>query len=155
MRHASALILPLLVWLTAACAGDGADVGYSAFRAIPAEGWRYTDTLEFAVTALPGADSAAMRGDVVVCVRHSDAYPYSNLWLELEAPDGRRWRRDVELADVFGTWHGRGMGLTFEHSDTLLRGLELAPGDTLRLHHCMRVDTLEAIEQVGLFFLTR
>lgn len=47
------------------------------------------------------------------------------------------------------------MGLTFECSDTIVRGISLRRGDTLRLHHNMRVDTLPAIEQVGIFFVKK
>ena len=45
------------------------------------------------------------------------------------------------------------MGLTFERSDTVVRGIVLGPSDTLCVHHNMRLDTLPGIEQIGIFFI--
>lgn len=149
------LLLPLVAFLSVACSGGGerrADVAYSAFRPIDPDGWRYTDTLVFPLAEM--ADSTPVCGDLAVTVRHSNDYAYSNIWLQVLTPDGPQ-SVCIELADVFGRWYGRGMGLTFERTDTVLRGLTLAPGDTLRIHHNMRLDTLRSVEQLGVFFLRR
>lgn len=138
----------------AACKGGadgGGDTVFSTFRPVDPSGWRYTDTLVLPLTAM--TDTVGCRGDVAVTVRHSNNYPYSNLWMELILPDGTARAVCVELADVFGRWYGNGMGLTFERTDTVLRGITLGPSDTLRLHHNMRIDTVPSIEQIGLFFI--
>jgi len=147
-------VLSFVCCVLAACTGGpgAGSTAYSAFRAIDPEGWRYTDTLVFPLASM--TDTALCRGDVIVTVRHSNDYPYSNIWLEIITPQGAQ-SRSMELADVYGRWYGRGMGLTFERTDTLLRGVELGPDDTLRLHHNMRVDTLPAIEQIGVFFVRK
>lgn len=144
------LFIPIVCCLLGACApggGDGSTV-FSGFRPVDARGWRYTDTLVFPLDAM--ADTVPVRTDVALTVRHSNDYPYSNLWLEIATPDTVR-NVCVELADVFGRWYGRGLGLAFERTDTVLRGVTLGPADTLRIHHNMRLDTLCGIEQVGVF----
>lgn len=100
------LLFPIFAAVLAACSGGegSGDVAFSAFSPVEPEGWRYTDTLQFVVGAQ--ADTVAATGDLVLCVRHSDAYPYSNIWVELLAPDGSH-SAQMELADVFGRWHGR------------------------------------------------
>ena len=147
-----ALLFLLIAATAMACSGPlrNGDTAYSAFRHVDPDGWRYTDTLTFVVGA--PADTTPVHGDILLTVRHSDAYPYSNIWVEILTPGGA-YQTQMELADVYGRWHGHGMGLTFECTDTVLKGLTLARGDTLRLHHAMRTDTLTAIEQLGLFFV--
>ncbi|MBD5276340.1 MAG: gliding motility lipoprotein GldH [Bacteroides sp.] len=152
---------PLLLAIAAAiactflagCGRDGdSRVVFSAFRSVSPGGWRFTDTLCIPMHLM--TDTAAVRGDVAVTVRHSVEYPYSNLWLELLLPADTA-AANVELADVFGSWHGSGMGLTYERTDTVLRGVVLSPADTIRIHHLMRVDTVPGIEQIGIFFIAR
>ena len=132
--------------------GDDSRVAFSAFRPIDPAGWRFTDTLRIPVRGI--TDTATLRGDLAVTVRHSVEYPYSNLWLEVILPADTA-ATSIELADVFGSWHGHGMGLTYELTDTILRDITLSPADTILLHHLMRVDTVPGLEQLGLFFITR
>ncbi|MDE6497815.1 MAG: gliding motility lipoprotein GldH [Muribaculaceae bacterium] len=139
--------------LMAGCRGDDhGRVVFSAFRSIEPAGWRFTDTLRIPLHEM--TDTAAVRGDVAVTVRHSVEYPYSNLWLEVILP-ADTVAASIELADVFGSWHGHGMGLTYELTDTILRDVTLSPADTLLLHHLMRVDTVSGLEQLGIFFIAR
>lgn len=146
------LFIPLLCCLLGACGpgGDADDTLLSSFRPLSPDGWRYADTLVFPMDRL--ADSTACTADVALTVRHSNDYPYSNIWLEIATPAGTR-SVCMELADVFGRWYGRGMGLSFERTDTVVRGLRLTPADTLRVHHNMRLDTLPGIEQLGIFVI--
>lgn len=144
------LLIAIVCCLLGACVpgGDAGRTMGSAFRAVDPAGWRYADTIVFPLAGM--VDSAGCVADVAVTVRHSNAYPFSNLWLEMNTPEGD-YSISLELADVFGRWYGRGMGLTFERTDTVARGIALSPADTLRLHHNMRLDTLTGIEQVGIF----
>lgn len=148
------LFIPILCCLLGACApgGGSESAACSAFRPIDPRGWRYTDTLVFPLRGM--IDSVGCVADVAVTVRHSNDYPYSNIYLELSAPAVSR-TACVELADVYGRWYGRGMGLSFERTDTILRGVRLTPADTIRLHHNMRLDTLPGVEQIGIFLLNR
>lgn len=128
--------------------GEGAD-----FRSIPPEGWAYGSEFEFAPTPQP-ADSRGT-GRIAVAVRHTNGYRYSNLWLELATPvpDTDSMRIDtinVPLADIYGKWHGRGVGVSFVTVDTLAATYAYDLDRPARLRHIMRVDTLHDIEQIGL-----
>lgn len=124
--------------------------GFSSFTGVDKAGWRYDDTLAFVT------DSVA--GELRVAVRHSVAYPYSNLWLEVTRPgsDSASLLRDtlhLELADPFGLWRGTGVGPTRQVEATVASHVRLDSGQTVTLRHIMRLDTLPAIEQAGIFVI--
>ncbi len=125
----------------------------ACFRALPSYGWRYGDTLAF---------DAPMRFDtrgssrIAVGVRHSSAYLYSNLWLEIATPLGSDSMRidtvNIPLADVYGKWLGRGNNTSYVLSDTLAGFYEYDSIRPARVRHIMRLDTLQHVEQVGLVY---
>lgn len=130
---------------------------YSCFSDIdPLEGWDYSSAFVY----MPEIADSIARGELRLLVRHTNDYPYSNLWIELgsqqPADSGHlTLRRDtfcIELADIYGNWHGRGSGTTYEKTDTLFTGFNLINGAPLRLRHIMRPDRVEGIEKVGLIF---
>lgn len=129
---------------------------YSHFFTLPANGWAYSDTLTF----LPSMDDSVATGNVAIAVRHSAVYPYANLWLEISS-DGDPLAGmsqicdtvNIRLCDRTGRWLGRGMGVSFQISDTLHRHYTLADSVPLYVRHIMRVDTLYDIEQIGLIFV--
>lgn len=143
------LIAIVLAALMSACSG-WKEAG--EYRSVDVNGWQYGDTLHFNIE-LP---DSTMRGDLAVVVRHTAAYPYSNLWLELNYPQEGGVASDsvnIVLADDFGNWQGRGVGLSFQRVDTVLRGITLATPADVTLRHIMRVDNLSDIEQLGVVFL--
>ena len=86
---------------------------YSGFVDIPPSGWACDEYCGFETAALDSAlfrDSVA-RYDIVLAVRHTDSYPYSDLWLVSRQgdlpvaalPDTIHMR----LADKSGRWLGR------------------------------------------------
>lgn len=125
--------------------------GYSDFHKLPDDGWRYDDTLSFT--------TPAASGELRVAVRHSVTYPYRNVWIEVTrtGPDsGATPVRDtveLELADPFGLWKGTGVGPTRQMEATVERGVKADSGSTVTLRHIMRLDTLPAIEQAGIFII--
>lgn len=125
---------------------------YSSFHTLPGNGWAYSHRLSF-ISEI--ADSAAT-GSMTVAVRHSAAFDYRNLWLEVAQtmPDStvRRDTVNIELADKFGTWLGSGLGTSFQRAVTLPRPFTLADSSTVTVRHIMRVDTLTGIEQIGIIF---
>ncbi len=130
---------------------------YSCFSDIdPIEGWKYGRTFVY----LPEIADSMAQGELALLVRHTNDYPYSNLWLELEtqqpADSGHvKIIRDsicITLADVYGKWYGRGQGTTFEKIDTLYVDYTLANNAPLRLRHIMRPERITGIEKVGLIF---
>jgi len=128
------------------------DTSYAGFADIPADGWAYADTLDIEPT-LP--DSVTV-GRLAVAVRHTNGYEYRNLWLEIATPMLDSVTADtvnVQLADDYGRWYGRGVGVSYMTADTLPGSYCLTRGRAVRVRHVMRVDTLPGIEQVGLIFI--
>lgn len=125
---------------------------YSAYATLPESGWPYTDTLTF----IPMDIDSVVTGELMVGLRHSAAYPYSNLWLELTYhPDSVTAVRDtlcIELCDRFGRWYGTGLGASFQIADTLPVPVTIGRGMPVSLRHIMRVDTVAGIEQAGIIF---
>lgn len=125
----------------------------SDFQSLPSEGWAYGDTLRFFAQ---GVDTLAADGALAVAVRHTNGYPYSNLWLEISLPQADTVQADtvdIRLADPFGRWFGTGIGVSYQHVDTVYPRISIPGGAPVTVRHIMRVDTLADIEQIGLIFL--
>lgn len=155
------MVFAAVVALAASCGitgsrGNGVDNYFSAFETFGNQQWYYASPAFFRVDTL--RDSVASRGDLILSLRHTSGYAYSNLWLELEHRhvSGTPAVRDtfnIILADRFGRWRGHGTGPSVQVTDTLSRDYSIARGDTLVLRHIMRLDTLANIEQAGIVFL--
>lgn len=149
-RNLLLAIAVMTVSLLAGCDAPGND--YAAYINLPREGWKYGDTLVF----IPVHPDSVCRGRIVIGVRHSNDFPYTSLWLEATVIDGSRRVKDtleVRLADEFGSWTGRGIGATFQTTDTLQGTFLHRSGTPVKIRHIMRRDTLPSLEQLGVFFL--
>lgn len=116
---------------------------------MPEAGWAYGDTLVFAPE---GLDSVALR-TLSVALRHDNDYPYRNLWLEVTygtPPLFYRDTVDIELADIYGRWHGKGLGPSYQTSTTIGKAVNLSDSSRVFIRHIMRVDTLHGIRQIGI-----
>lgn len=147
------ILTMLLSFCLGACAPGQND--FCEFRQLPSEGWAYGDTLCFTPSF---ADSATI-AIPVIALRHNNAYPYSNLWLELSrvSSDSMTIARDtinVRLADIYGRWQGHGFGASYQFADTLLDVKPIHSGETITVRHIMRVDTIRDIEQMGILFVS-
>lgn len=125
------------------------------FHSVEPRGWTYGETFEF--SPVPEPDSCESTASLAVAVRHTDAYRYGNLWLELTTPAAGSDSVvvdtiDLKLADSYGRWLGRGVGVSFVAVDTLPGRYVYRPGAPARIRHIMRVDTVADIEQVGLIY---
>lgn len=152
MRHILAAIAALAV-LCAACRleiTEDAD-----FHSVDPAGWAYGDTLEFE----PELSDSIADAHLAVAVRHSSAYIFENLWLEVSLPPapgdsvGVTDTVNVRLADPYGRWLGRGSGVTYVCVDTLPGSYRVRRGSPVRIRHIMRVDTVQYLEQIGLIFI--
>lgn len=145
------LIIPLV--LLCACAQGERD--YSRWANMPPEGWMYADTVSLLPvdTSLTDNDSL-VNGALKVALRHSNAYPFSNIWLELTYhSDGRRMMRDtvnIRLADVYGRWLGSGFGAAYQQEVVVSPSATIDLTKPVALRHIMRVDTLCGVDQVGI-----
>lgn len=153
-RNRLFIVLSALTLLTA-CSYNRND--YSCFTDIdPAEGWSYGETLVY----MPEPADSIAEGTLLFYVRHTNNYPYSNLWIELESQqplhDGHvATRLDtfcIQLADIYGNWHGKGRGTSYQFTDTLSARMLLPADAPLRLRHVMRPEHVKGIEKVGLIF---
>lgn len=145
------LMAALLLFATSAC--NDKHSSFSNFKDINESGWCYGDTLQFSPQEL---DGVKMR-KVLLAIRHTNDYPYRNLWIEVNTRTGNIFRRDtlnIELADVYGRWHGKGFGPSYQYEVEV--GNPIPVGDTTQVSvsQIMRVDTLRGIEQVGITFIT-
>lgn len=133
---------------------------YQKQSAIPQNAWdhKYSPSFEFEVS-----DTTYLY-NLYFLIRHTNAYPYSNLWMNIYTKQPgdtafAKQRVNVELAATSGPnngqWLGRGMGEIWEQKKRLTH-----EGDTAILHrkgkyvirfeHDMRVNPLPEILQVGL-----
>lgn len=145
------LIVAVLIGCLSACNGSK-ETG--EFHPVDADGWKYGDTLSFNIDA----PDSVVCGDLAVVVRHTAAYPYSNIWLEINYPQTDSIESDsinVVLADDFGNWLGRGAGLSFQRADTVVKNITLTMPSAISLRHIMRVDNLTDIEQIGVIFIAK
>jgi len=156
MKWLAATIAAVMVLCLVQSCSKPAPLSESAdFKSLPADGWAYGDTLYYT----PGFADSVGKARLAIVVRHTDAYLYSNLWLELSTPvegvaDSMALDTvNIRLADVYGKWFGRGVGVSYVSTDTLAALYDYDKGRPVKLRHIMRVDTLADIEQVGIIFL--
>lgn len=149
-------IIPIIVLVTlllGACGSGKRD--YSRWDHLPAKGWAYGDTISLLPvdTTLSDNDSI-VTGALEVALRHSSDYPYSNLWLEVTYHSERHMMRDtldITLADVYGRWLGSGFGASYQQSVLINPSAVIDVTRPVMVRHIMRVDTLQGIDQVGVF----
>lgn len=151
MNRLLQLVVTLVVMAVAFACSTSDERG--CFVAVDPSGWNYGDTLRF---DLGTAEDSVVDGRLALVVRHAAGYAYSNLWLEVSYPPSDSLKPDtfnIRLSDSFGNWYGKGLGLSYQLTDTVGRKLKLSAPATLSVRHIMRVDRLEDIEQIGLLIL--
>ena len=137
--------------------GNGDDNYFSAFAGFGPDGWLYSEPVTMSVDTL--RDSIARDGILLLSLRHTDGYEYSNLWLELsyinEDTTVVADTLNLILADNYGRWNGHGSGPSLQITDTVSKSFTLRRGMELKLRHIMRLDTLANIERVGIVYITK
>ncbi len=93
-------------------------------------------------------------------IRHTDAYPFSNIWLNIETifpikDSSVSSKVEVPLADPEGKWLSRGskgMNEVWEHKMLIASPLKFSKAGeyTIALSHIMRVNPLPEIMSVGI-----
>lgn len=113
------------------------------------EGWAAGDTAEMHFTV----DFPDHRHDLQFGLRHSDDYPFSNLYLfvELEYPNGKTLTDTLEcpLASPDGRWYGDGRHW-IDQRIGYKRGVAFPMGGdyTMKVVHAMRRDPLPGLGQI-------
>lgn len=144
MAHTVAMAVVIAaVVLMAACCQRKPALPHASFKHVPSTGWLRNSPLSFT----PEYDDSTATYDIVLAVRHSNTYAYSNLSLTVDfiAEDSSvaRYPVSIALADEFGNWTGGGFGTLYQvtvpvaedvapaHAARLLVWQVMAPGDTL------------------------
>lgn len=93
--------------------------------------------------------------DFILNLRHSDNYPYSNLYLfvQLDFPNGKKSIDTLEciLADPRGRWNGKKTGQYVDHRIAINRRriFPLTGTYHMRISQAMRVDPLPEVYDLG------
>lgn len=135
--------------LAAACTRG---VVYSDFKDVSPVGWDKDSAVVFTFRVT----DTVLPYNVLLHVRHSDNYPYQNMWLFLNAtdPQGGMTSDTIEfyLADERGRWLGNGRN--GHVSMPVLYEQNYVFPDTgtysLSVRHGMRTEDLRGVSQIGL-----
>lgn len=119
------------------------------YCSVPTVGWNRADTL---IYRLPDG-FAGHRLTVEMDVRHTETYPYRDLWLALIHSPASKARHDIvhlQLADERGNWNGKGYsGCLYQYSQQV-GTVVCHPSDSiLRIVHLMKNDELPGLADVG------
>jgi gliding motility-associated lipoprotein GldH len=129
---------------------------FSEFHSFPEAEWARSEKANFDVNI----EDSSLKYDVFLEIRNNNDYPFSNLWLfvNITAPDGKQ-RMDtinVELADIYGKWYGKGISL-YSYSFPYDSDMHY-PGSgvyTYSVRQGMREEILEGISDIGLTVLKK
>lgn len=90
----------------------GSKPSYLHFESLPLAEWHQDSVLTFAIAV----DDTLAAYDILFHIRHTNSYPYQNMWLFVSATSGATQQTDTMefyLADDRGAWLGSGRnGLT-------------------------------------------
>jgi gliding motility-associated lipoprotein GldH len=126
---------------------------YQKEEAIPQNEWNYNFKPKFTFDI---TDTTVAYQPIFI-IRHTQAYPYSNIWmwLSVRTPDSvvRKERVNIVLAEPTGKWLGRGMGEIYEQR------MRIRFSDSIKFNHAgtyqvtmeqnMRINPLPDVLHVG------
>ncbi len=143
-RNILILIVSLLL---VSCQGD---IVYTAFNTLLHAGWAADSSLCYQPTITDSVSDYQM----LITIRHTDAYPYQNLWLFVDIEkDSVSLRRDTiecYMANERGEWLGGGLSI---HELPLLYSDSYQFANSgeynISITQGMREDTLIGIKEVG------
>jgi gliding motility-associated lipoprotein GldH len=150
--HRSVLFLVLLSCSWVACQPVP---HYQKVEAVPQNAWAYNfrPVFTFDIT-----DSTAQYQPYFI-IRHSQAYPYNNiwLWLYIKTPGDtatHKARINITLAEPTGKWLGRGVGAIYEQRMPVSLGdsIDLSRPGTYQvgMEQNMRLNPLPEIMHIGM-----
>lgn len=140
MQH----IMLLVLFISSSCESINT---YQKYESIPHYNWQSSYLLNFPVEI----KDTTVRYNIYINTRHTDDYPYMNLWLLVSTtlPDGRNLKKRIEipLANSEGKWKGEETGNIWDASYMLQQNTIFdKPGNyTFTLEQNMRQDPLPGI----------
>jgi len=147
MKH----FLPIIV-LSLMLIGCTSNTIYSHYESLPISGWCADSTIRFPFEI---TDSLA-HYDMVVNLRHTDNYPFQNVWFFTELYlDSTLLEKDTlnyYLADQRGRWLGNGAAGKHDMPTLYKQNVRFASTGQYSLHvtHGMRTEQLNGCSDLGL-----
>jgi len=144
------LLITVIVLSAAACRRQPA-MSTAHFVHLPSVGWMASAPLSFS----PEYSDSTAAYDLLLAVRHTSAYRYSNLALVVDfmADDASIHRKtiDLKLADQYGNWTGGGFGALYQATVPLASGLSPSRARKVTVWQSMAgCDTLQGLVDVGI-----
>ncbi len=140
----------ILVWLVGLLAGCGTRIIYAEQQPIPITGWEADSAVHFTFNI---TDTLAAY-DLLIHVRHTQQYPYQNMWLFVEGvtPMGTDCDTiEFYLADQRGQWLGNGWGNLRDMPVLYMQNVTFPAGSyTCTIRQGMRDEYLRGINDIGL-----
>ena len=145
MKAFRTIVLLAAAWLIAGCASE---VVSTAHQDLPESGWLTTDTV---ILPIHVKDTTTAY-DLAITLRHTDNYPYQNIWFFLQTADGRRDTVLAMLADDRGQWLTTHAGRYYAGYVVAERNLRFAQTGTheIKIVHGMRDERLRGVADVGI-----
>ena len=128
------------------------DYYYEEIVELPGYSWNKDHRLDFSFEVI----DTTKNYDILVFIRHSELYKWSNLWLMVYTtfPDGKiiDQRVEIELADKEGKWFGNCRGDLCSYSIPIQKNAIFNMPGTYRLgiEQIMRQDELEGVLNFGI-----
>lgn len=156
MQRSNLIYACLLALVLLSCQGNSY---YHHSETIPAKGWELNQTLYFQDSL---RDNVPERMHFEVSIRHTNMYPYQNLWMYIrtKASDGTNRLDSINwtLSEPSGRWLGSGWGSLYSLSHQL-PDLDIKKSFGTRwfsveIQHGLKDLTLPGIEDVGVHLYT-
>ncbi|MBR5828337.1 MAG: gliding motility lipoprotein GldH [Paludibacteraceae bacterium] len=141
------LVIVIISLIMMSC---GADVVYTEFKNMPVNGWEAKDVKNYN----PIITDTLADYEIQLTVRHTDTYPYQNMWLfvtiEKDTNVVKTDTIECYLANERGEWLGSGLSvkelpLIYEENYKFARSGEYK----IKLQQGMREEALKGITDVG------
>lgn len=135
-------ILPLLLLM--ACSPKTV---YFEYHSFPLEGWEADSIVSFCFSV----PDATKTYDAIISVRHTERYPYQNMWLFVQN-ENLSDTIEFYLADNRGRWLGNGFGDKREMPVLYLQKQHFGLTDTIciSIRQGMREQLLRGVSEIGL-----
>jgi gliding motility-associated lipoprotein GldH len=153
LNYISYFVLLISYFIIPAC--GTVDV-FEKHATIPQQIWKSSFKPEIIFNIEPKDTTA--RFNIFIVIRHTDAYRYKNIWLNLhtESPNGvvKNLPVDLQLATDQKGWLGSGMDDIFEHRILITPPQSPVPLSAgtyrFKLENIMREDPLKNVMNVGI-----
>lgn len=144
MRKIFYISLFSLVLLCSACTPRTI---YSSRHNLPLAGWDADTVVTFCF--LPDTIAAY---DLLLFMRHTNLYPYQNIWLEVNIDSTLTDTIEFYLADQRGQWLGSHNGRLYEMPVLYKSNYRFMRNDScsLSIRHLMRDERLKGVSDIGL-----